>query len=104
MPGFRLCQISELPGGQAGHVMSRQQRQRTQDSAAEQLGLYDDDDKVGKAADGRQPGDDERPSMDAIDPLSDESLAALRNLARYKPPVDPCGYLVPRECAYTSSH
>lgn len=27
-----------------------------------------------------------------IDPLSDESLAALRRLARYRPPPDPCEF------------
>ena len=50
------------------------------ESALSELGLYGE----GEASEGvpEEPFDN--------DPLSDESLAALRRLARYKPPKDTC--------------
>ncbi|KAK4051402.1 8-oxo-dGTP diphosphatase [Microbotryomycetes sp. JL201] len=51
--------------------------------------MQDSTDQLGYLDAGEIGDDDERASSDSIDPLSDDSLAALRRLARYRPPPDP---------------
>ncbi|KAM0789219.1 hypothetical protein ACM66B_000063 [Microbotryomycetes sp. NB124-2] len=51
--------------------------------------MQDSAEQLGYLGEGETRDYDDRPSADVIDPLSDDSLAALRRLARYKPPPDP---------------
>lgn len=52
-------------------------------TSAEELGTYSE----GELVDDPEAFED---ALSAIEPLSDKSLKAISNLARYKPPPDPC--------------
>lgn len=54
-------------------------------------------DELGAYSEGELLEDAHSESLSAIQPLSPKSLKAIANLARYKPPPDPCPWRFPSD-------
>ncbi|KAK4057275.1 8-oxo-dGTP diphosphatase [Microbotryomycetes sp. JL221] len=68
----------------SGAMTDRRRGTKPMQDSTDQLGHFDQ--REGLDVDDREQGSNR---TDPIDPLSDDSLSALRRLARYKPPRDP---------------